>query len=100
MPEVGQANRRIHSRRTVRLPARLAHESDSIDGIVENIGEGGVFFATENLEMLLEEGASATLSFRCKKSGAEVRLERVGCILRTERHFDGERVLRTYAIRF
>jgi hypothetical protein len=100
MSDVGQANRRIHSRRGSRLPARLAHESESVEGIVENIGEGGCFFATENLELNADEGSPVTLSFRCVKADEEHFVERNGSVLRTERYFDGEKVVRALAIRF
>jgi hypothetical protein len=100
MSQVAGANRRIHSRRSARLPARLSHEAESVDGVVENIGEGGAFFATENLELNAEEGSPVTLSFRCLREGAEQFVERPGSVLRTERYFDGEKVVRAYAVRF
>jgi hypothetical protein len=100
MTDVSQSNRRIHSRRSARLPARLGNGTDSVEGIVENIGEGGVFFATENLELNVEEGAAVTVSFECVRPDGAERVERTGSILRMERYFDGEHVVRAFAIRF
>jgi len=97
---LSQDNRRIHSRRSVNVAARLDHADGSVDGVVENLGAGGVFFATEDLELKADDGASVTLSFRGAKDGADVELTRVGTVLRTELHFDGETVKRTFAIRF
>ena len=100
MNPVSQDNRRIHSRRSVDVAARLVHADGSVDGVIENLGAGGVFFATENLELKADDGATVTLSFRGTKNGAAVELARVGTVLRTELHFDGESVKRTFAIRF
>ena len=100
MIEVTNANRRIHSRRKSRISARLSYESRSVEGMVENIGEGGVFFATEDLELAVEEGSEVQLSFPCKKDGVPHVFERQGCVLRTERYFDGEAVVRAFAIKF
>jgi hypothetical protein len=100
MSEVSAANRRIHSRRSVRLPARLTHRADAVDGTIENIGEGGVFFATHNLEIDVEEGAAGIVSFRCFRQGVPETVERSGTILRAERYFDGEAVVRAFALKF
>jgi hypothetical protein len=94
------SNRRVHARRSARIPARLAHEGDGVDGIVENIGEGGVFFATETLELSVDDGAPVVLSFQCRRNGAEAPTELAGVVLRTERYFDGETVVRAFAIKF
>lgn len=100
MSEVSAANRRIHSRRSASLPGRLAHGSDAVDGTIENIGEGGIFFATHNLEIDVDEGAAAVISFRWVRSGTAETVERTGTILRTERYFDGEAVVRAFAMKF
>jgi hypothetical protein len=100
MSEVDAANRRIHSRHSVRLPARLSHGADAVEGTIENIGEGGVFFATQNLEIDVDEGAIGTISFRWVRNGTAEAVERTGSILRTERYFDGESVVRSFAMKF
>jgi hypothetical protein len=100
MCEVSAANRRIHSRRSARFPARLSHGSDAVEGTVENIGEGGVFFATHNLEIDVDEGAPGRVSFHCKRGGQPQELVCAGTILRTERYFDGEAVVRAFAFKF
>ena len=100
MSDVDAANRRIHSRRSVRLPARLTHGADAVEGTIENIGEGGVFFATQNLEIDVDDGAIGTISFRWIRNGAAEAIERTGSILRSERYFDGEAVVRSFAMKF
>jgi hypothetical protein len=100
MNPVSQDNRRIHSRRDVKVAARLVHVDGSVEGVIENLGAGGVFFATENLELVAEDDSAVTLSFHGKKGGVDVDLTRKGTVLRTELHFDGETVKRTFAIRF
>lgn len=100
MKDVSQANRRIHSRHAVHLPARLAHGKDAVDGTVENVGAGGVFFSTQNLEIDVDEGAHAIVSFYCVREGTPVLLELPGTILRCERYFDGEAVVRAFAMKF
>ena len=100
MSDVSAANRRIHSRRSVRLVARLSHGSDAVEGTVENVGEGGIFFATHNLEIDVDEGATAVIAFTWIRKGATESVERTGTILRTERYFDGEAVVRAFAMKF
>ena len=100
MSEVSAANRRIHSRRSVRIPGRLSHGNDAVEGTIENVGEGGIFFATHNLEIDVDEGATAVISFRWSRNGTDEAVERTGTILRTERYFDGEAVVRAFAMKF
>jgi hypothetical protein len=100
MSEISAANRRIHSRRSVHVPARLSHGTDAVEGTIENIGEGGIFFATHNLEIDVDEGAVGTISFRWVRNGTAESVERTGTILRTERYFDGEAVVRAFAMKF
>jgi hypothetical protein len=100
MHEVDQANRRTHGRRSVRIRAQLTSGTDMIEGTVENIGEGGVFFATQILDADLDDGATTALTFRCLRNGTEELVERTATILRAERYFDGEVVVRAFAMRF
>lgn len=100
MSQVDQANRRTHGRRSVRVRAQIASGADVVDGTIENIGEGGVFFATQILDADLDEGSTTTLSFRCLRGGEEELVERAATILRAERYFDGEVVVRAFAMRF
>lgn len=100
MADATDANRRIHTRRKARIQARLSTGPDAVEGTIENIGEGGVFFATEDLELNVEEGSDVVVSFRCTKAGAAAALERKGCVLRMERYFDGVAVVRAFAIKF
>jgi hypothetical protein len=100
MTDVSHANRRIHTRHKSHIPARLAHAANSVEGRVENVGEGGVFFATEDLELAVEEGSEVTVSFACRRDGVDASIERAGTVLRTERYFDGAAVFRAFAIKF
>ena len=92
--------RRVHSRRASDLRATLSHEGRSMDGVIENIGEGGVFFATETLEMLLDHGSHVEVRFPCRRDGEESVCELGGTVLRAERYFDGTKVVRAFAIKF
>ena len=100
MTFISQDNRRTHSRRGASIEARLSHDSESVEGTVENIGEGGVFFATTNLELCVDEGSAVSISFVVAKDGSSVTIERTGSILRAERYFDGAGVVRAFAIKF
>ena len=101
IPTMSSENRRIHSRRKAHIVARLLLPTGSVDGKVENIGAGGVFFSTEDLELPVAEGAEVELVLRIRQDGAdEVVRNRLGCVLRTERYFDGEKVVRAFAIKF
>jgi hypothetical protein len=92
------SNRRVHSRRSVHLAAQVRCGKDSVDGTVENIGEGGAFFATRNLEIDLDEGEKATISFTLP--GASEPTVRTGTVLRDELYFDGDAVVRSFALQF
>jgi hypothetical protein len=92
--------RRIHSRLPTHVPARVLHGGECLDGTVENIGEGGVFFATEILEQPVDEGSDVDVEIRGTRDGVPVTLRIPGTILRTERYFDGAAVVRAFAIRF
>lgn len=93
-------DRRIHARVATKLPARLVRGSEGIDGLVENLGQGGVFFATETLEVPLEDGAHVRVEFEVLRGGAPVRFLEDGTVLRADRYFDGQSVVRSFAIRF
>ena len=100
MTDVSHANRRIHGRTSARISARLEHADGVVIGRIENIGAGGVFFVTEDLELNADDGSPVVLAFRGRKKGADVAVTRAGTILRVERQFDGESVVRTFAVRF
>lgn len=92
--------RRVHPRRPSELPGTLTSDGDRLEGVIENIGEGGVFFATETLEVVLEHGTRVQVAFSCVRSGKSERHDRPGTVLRTERYFDGAKVVRAFAIKF
>ncbi len=100
MDEQSGAERRVHPRTNTSMVATMEHEGDTVEGMVENIGQGGVFFATEILEMLVDEGAPVTLRFTCRRDGVEEENRVPGTVLRTERYFDGTRVVRAFAVKF
>ena len=90
------SERRIHPRTDTRLEATLSCAAGTIDGLVENVGAGGVFFATENLEVVVEEGGACTVAF----SAPSAEVSQPGQVLRCERYFDGSKVIRAFAIKF
>lgn len=94
------SERRVHPRTRTSVPGELRKGEKVLDGVVENIGRGGVFFATEVLEVVIEEGDAVTLCFDAPKAGATMPLELASSVLRAERYFDGERVVRAFAVRF
>ncbi|MCE9636616.1 MAG: PilZ domain-containing protein [Planctomycetes bacterium] len=93
-------DRRIHSRIRTRLPARLVRGAESVEGVVENVGQGGVFFATETLEVALDDGTDVEVEFEAWRGEQRVQLRLPSTILRAERYFDGTVVVRAFAIRF
>jgi hypothetical protein len=92
--------RRIHARTKTRLEARLAREGATVAGVVENLGEGGAFFATDDLETPIPDGAEVVVTFAVPRGGAPAELRLEGTVLRSERYFDGRAVVRALAIRF
>lgn len=93
-------DRRIHSRIKTRLPARVVCGGESVEGVIENVGQGGVFFATEVLEVLLDDGSEVEVEFEAWRGEERVQLRLPSTLLRTERYFDGTAVVRAFAIRF
>lgn len=93
-------DRRIHSRHRTHLPARVLHHGEALEGAIENVGEGGVFFATEVLEQPVDEGSDVEVELDGVRDGQPVHLRVPGTVLRTERYFDGASVVRSFAIRF
>jgi hypothetical protein len=94
------SDRRIHSRIRTRIPARVRHGAECVEGFIENLGQGGAFFATDVLEVRIDDGADADVEFEVRRSGAAEPVRRHGTVLRSERYFDGENVVRAFAIRF
>ncbi len=85
-------NQRRYPRRESSLPARVEFSWGEIEGTIENIGEGGVFFVTETLEGRVEPEDRAHVRFEG---------ERVpGTVVRVERYFHDGRVYRALAVRF
>jgi hypothetical protein len=94
------ANRRIHSRRAARIAARVVQDGESAAGTIENIGSGGVFFATEDLETVFDEATPVRLVFEGSRDGTTLTFEPTGTVLRAERYFDGSSVVRAFAVKF
>ncbi len=93
-------DRRIHARTKARITARLSQGREAVEGVIENIGEGGVFFATEELEVIVDEASPVALEFTGRHGSEPTTLRRTGRVLRTERYFDGQNVVRAFAVRF
>jgi hypothetical protein len=89
--------RRIHPRTDSRLEATLRCGDEVVEGVVENVGAGGVFFATENLEVAVDDGSACVIAFT---TPAGTEFEQPGTVLRGERYFDGSRVIRAFAVKF
>ena len=89
--------RRIHPRRKTHLAATLERGTDAVEGVVENVGVGGVFFAPELLDLAASEGDAVLVTLHV---APERRVRRSGSVLRADRYFDGSRVVRAFAIRF
>ena len=93
-----QKNLRRHPRRTTQVAARLVFSWGVLDGSVENIGEGGIFFVTDTWEGRVEVGDRLTVEFPTPE---EVEVNGFGGqVLRTERYFHRGEIFRAFAIRF
>jgi len=92
--------RRVHPRTRTAIPATLSQGGEKVEGLIENIGLGGVFFATDELEVIIDEGVEVTLVFTCERNGQQESNELAGTVLRAERYFDGSRVIRAFAVKF
>ena len=99
MAEEGpRGNQRRWERRALHVSVTLVHgDGREVRGHVDNIGSGGAFFTTDDLEMrIVEEDAVALLFTRSENH--EIRIE--GRVLRIDTFFSGQSVLRTLAVRF
>lgn len=95
---MGSDERRAHERAVSDLPVEIrGADGVTIEGVIENIGEYGVFVSTADLESPLEVGARVTLRFR-PSNGEEV--ERAGEVLRLDQEFAGGDIRRSFAVRF
>jgi len=92
--------RRIHARTRTSLEARLTREGTTVAGVVENVGQGGAFFATDDLETPIPDGSDVVVTFTAPRAGAPAELRLAGTVLRCERYFDGRAVVRALAVRF
>jgi len=92
--------RRVHERISTRLHARVVREGDSIEGVVENVGRGGVLFSTDTLEGHVADGDEVEVEFEGRRAGSPVAFRVRGTVLRAERLFDGTSVVRSFAVQF
>ncbi len=91
-------NRRRHDRRAVRLMARLESSvRGKVHGHVVNIGSGGAFFITDDLETLLAENSEVTLYVA---GDTPLAGGITGSILRIDTDFEDDRIVRSLAVRF
>lgn len=91
-------NLRRYPRRTARITARVDFGWGTLEGTIENIGEGGVLFVTDTLEGSVEVGDHAEVRFHPLPDAEESNVP--GEVLRVERDFLAGEILRTLAIRF
>jgi hypothetical protein len=89
--------RRIHPRTETRLRTTLRCASAEIEGVVENVGAGGVFFSTGDLEAALDVGAAVVVALHLEDGRVS---DSPGVVLRSERYFDGADVRRSFAVKF
>ena len=89
--------RRIHPRTDTRIRATLRCRSDQADGVVENLGAGGVFFSTDDLEAAVDVGDGVVVVLHLD---GDATSEHAGAVLRTDRYFDGAGVRRSFAVKF
>ena len=89
--------RRIHPRTDTHIRSTFRCGDSALDGVVENIGSGGVFFSTGDLESSVEVGDAVVVSLHIEGTdGADVS----GIVLRSDRYFDGADVRRSFAVKF
>ena len=93
-----EENERRHPRTRTDISAVVEFAGRAVEGIVENLGKGGAFFATDSLEEAVESGGAVTLRYRDPETGAE-RVH-TGSVLRIERYFHEGGLYRALAIRF
>ena len=90
--------RRAHERAVTQLPVRIENADGAVlEGVIENIGEYGVFVSTADLESSLESGARVTLRFELPGGG---EVERSGEVLRLDQEFSGGDIRRSFAVKF
>ena len=89
--------RRIHPRTVTNVRSTIRCGGSDVDGVVENIGRGGVFFSTGDLEARVDVGDPVTVALHVAERAPS---EHVGVVLRTERYFDGADVRRSFAVKF
>ena len=87
---------RHHPRRTETARARIRLSWGLLEGTVENVGEGGAFFATDNLEGTVSVGEQVELEIR----RSDGYLAAAGTVLRLERYMHEGTVYRAFAIKF
>ncbi len=84
-------------RSSMRAPASLIFEWGELEGNIENIGEGGLYFVTDTWEGPVAVGDSMTAVFTVPDQGEQ---RRVAEVLRVERYFHAGELFRSFAIRF
>jgi hypothetical protein len=90
--------RRAHERAVTQLPVEIENSAGRVlEGVIENIGEYGVFVSTGDLESSLESGARVILRFQLPSGEA---VERAGEVLRLDQEFSGGDIRRSFAVKF
>lgn len=85
-------------RALIRTPGRLVFEWGELEGTVENLGEGGLYFVTDTWEGPVAVGDAVTTVFRWPEDAGEQR--RTAEVLRVERYFHEGELFRSFAVRF
>ncbi len=93
-----ESNRREHTRHQVEMAGKIRLASErTIEGRIENVGRGGAFFVTDDLEANVLAADPVELLLP-DANGKESTVS--GVVLRLETFFSGTDVLRSFAIQF
>ena len=71
-----EGERRQHERHPVSLPARLTLVGLTIEGRLEDVGAGGVRFATDDTLLKVQPGNFVQIAFECTRDGVAVTIDR------------------------
>ena len=89
---------RRFERHSIRTAARLIFDWGELEGNVENIGEGGLYFVTDTWEGPVAVNDALTAVFTLPDASEEQR--KTAEVLRVERYFHEGELFRSFAIRF
>ena len=102
--QMATEEQRRSPRSSVRIPGRLIFDWGELEGNVENLGEGGIYFVTDTWEGPVAVGDAMTAVYTFPVQPEEPRepeeQRRLAVVLRVERYFHEGELFRSFAIRF